>query len=120
MHNKILSRKTLPRRPKVQEFTRTAPSGAAEIQSTRRLEKSRIAILNGWIIAMIGVACYCVAMLGNETRTDPFSSIFERGMTGWAAVLFTTIGLGLWLVGCVGYLKESEQVADQEDDCSND
>lgn len=110
MQNKILSRQQ-----KNKKAISLDAASSLQKKSQSKLEKSRIAILNGWIISMLGVACYCFAMLGNETTADPFSSIFERGMIGWAAVIFTVIGLGLWLTGCLTYLWESEQMADKDE-----
>lgn len=92
----------------------TDTSDPNHARSFQKIERGRIAIFNGWILSMIGIVFYCFAMLSNETEADPFSSIFEHGLTGWAAIIFMVIGVGLWLKGSVTYLKESEQIDDSD------
>lgn len=78
-------------------------------QSAERIESSRMAVLYGWLISMIGIVFYCFVMLDSDSSIDPYSTVLERGLLGWAAILFILVGVGLWLMGTVNYLKESEQ-----------
>lgn len=90
-----------------------------QASTTRRLERSRTTILYGWLIAMIGIVCYCFAMLSNETSIDPYSSIFERGLMGWAALLLMLVGVCLWFMGSFTFLQMSEQF-DGSDNTADD
>lgn len=85
-------------------------------QTTKPAKKSRMLILYGWLIAMLGVLCYCFVMLANDTSTDPYSTIFERGLIGWTAILLLLVGLGLWLVGSVRFFNGAGQSGDDERD----
>lgn len=87
--------------------------GGIEIkgEGTRRLDGSRIAVLNGWIISMLGIALYCYAMLGSGEAVDPFSSILERGWVGGGAIALLVIGVLLWIYGGVTFLLEVEKNA---------
>lgn len=66
-----------------------------EQESKASTDRSRIAILNGWILSMIGIVAYCVAMLDDTKTVNPYASIFERGLWGWAAVIFLIAGVAL-------------------------
>ena len=86
-------------------------ASAAKLPS--KTDKSRTAILNGWIISMLGIVLYCLAMLGDSVA-DPFSSILERGWAGGATISLLAIGVLLWLYGAVTFLQEVEH--DSPDD----
>lgn len=81
-------------------------------RSRRRVEWSRKAILNGWIISMISIVAYCWAMLGDDNHA---ASLFEHGLIGWGAVSFFLIGVGLWLSGSVVFLSEANRFPEEEE-----
>ena len=70
-------------------------------------EKSRIAILNGWIFSMLGIIAYCLAMLETPPEYSIYSSLLERGWMGSAAASFLIVGVGLWLYGTFTFLRDA-------------
>lgn len=71
-------------------------------------DHSRVAILNGWILSMVGIVFYCLAMLDDSSAGTPYATIFERGLYGWAAVTFLIIGASLWMRGALVFLRDVE------------
>jgi hypothetical protein len=89
---------------------RPSSKEAVEIRGNvaRRLISSRNAVLNGWIISMLGIVLYCFAMLSGGEPDDPFSSILERGWMGAGAIAFLLVGVLLWFYGAMTFLGEVE------------
>ncbi len=85
--------------------------GPIEIKSVaaRWLGSGRNAVLNGWLISMLGIVLYCFAMLGGSADVDPFSSILERGWMGAGAIALLVVGMLLWLYGAITFLREVEE-----------
>ncbi len=78
------------------------------------LTPGRIAVLNGWIIAMLGIVLYCLAMLGGDPVAD--DTLLQRGWMGSGAVVLLIMGVLLWLYGAYTFLQELEDHPAQEDD----
>lgn len=90
---------------------RPSAKEAVEVKGNvaRRLVSSRNAVLNGWIISMLGIVLYCFAMLSGGEPDDPFSSILDRGWMGTGAIAFLLVGVLLWFYGAMTYLGELEK-----------
>lgn len=79
-------------------------------------ETSRIAIFNGWILSMLGIVAYCLAMLGSIPEYSPYSTLFERGWIGSAAASLLIVGVSLWVYGTVTFLRDMRVDDSRESD----
>lgn len=84
------------------------------VSAPSTLTPGRIAVLNGWIIAMLGIVLYCLAMLGGDPAAD--GTLLQRGWMGSGAIVLLIMGVSLWLYGAYTFLQELEDHPAQEDD----
>lgn len=69
-------------------------------------EKGRCQILAGWIITMIGIAGYIVAMSGAPENADMIDALASQGLLGWGSLSVLLTGVIVWVRGNVSLLNE--------------
>ncbi len=69
-------------------------------------EWGRKAILAGWAITMVGVVCYCFAMMRAPQETGLLEALFSQGFLGGIAAILIAGGVGTWIVGNIAYMQE--------------
>ncbi len=95
-----------------------SPSGIAITpekteDQARFLTPGRIAVINGWIIAMLGIVLYCAAMLGGAPGLD--GALLQRSWMGSGAIILLGMGVLLWFYGAYTFLQEIEDAPGEED-----
>lgn len=84
-------------------------------QSIWTARRCRGLVIGGWIASMLGIAAYCWAMLDSGTMVAPYSTLFERGPLGMAAIPLLLGGVICWVIGSVKLLNEADRFAVQDD-----
>jgi hypothetical protein len=93
----------------------SATSVAHQERLPRDEEWGRKAILSGFLLATIGMVCFCYVTLGDGLEADAYKSLFENGILGWGALLLLLMGVGVWFAGNFVVLKEADRAeADTE------
>lgn len=72
------------------------------------LDIGRVNVFVGWIVAMVGIVLYCVALFG-EDPSEPFGSILDHGWVGGTALALMATGVLQWIYGAVFFLRELER-----------
>lgn len=98
-------------------FGRRGPRSRA-VERARPEDRQRLGkllVVAGWIVAMVGVAVYCVASFAAESDAG-LAAILLDGAIPAARAGLLVIGGGtlMWLVGSVLHLNASLDVADGE------
>ncbi len=76
------------------------------------LTPGRIAVINGWLIAMLGVALYCAATLWGGVNDD--SHFSGQGWMGTGALVLLGLGVGLWFYGAYLFLQDMDALPPDE------
>jgi hypothetical protein len=69
-------------------------------------EAGRRTILLGWLVTMIGIIGYVVALSRAPENADMLDAIASQGLVGWGSVLVLIIGVLVWAIGNVSMLHE--------------
>lgn len=93
-------------------------SGAAQeaAQAETRGERGRRAILAGWLVTMLGIVTYIVAMSRageHASVTDAFSN---TGLLGWGSAALLAVGIVVWFVGNLDCLDALAKIPASDDE----
>ncbi len=89
---------------------------AEEAPRPSRGEQGRRAILAGWVVTMLGIALYILAMSRAGENADILDGLTGQGPVGWIAGLLMLAGVVTWLVGNYACLQELADVTAGTDD----
>lgn len=87
----------------------TAGADEAAPQPSRG-EQGRRAILVGWMVTMLGIALYIVAMSRAGANADMLEGLTGQGPLGWIAGALMLAGVVTWFVGNYACLQELADV----------
>lgn len=85
------------------------------LRSSQTMRRGRGLVIVGWLISMLGVAAYCVAMLDSSAMIDSTSSLFQRGPMGIVALPLLITGTICWFIGAFKLLTELSRLNTQDD-----
>lgn len=77
------------------------------------LRRSRLTVLCGWLVAMLGVALYCSLLLMTPAIT-PDAGLLAYGWPGSLALTLLSVGVMLWLYGAASFLQAADQAPDDK------
>jgi hypothetical protein len=92
----------------------TATRHEAEKTITRG-EKGRRAILAGWLITMLGIVAYIVAMSRAGENAGILDALGNQGLLGWSAAALLLGGVVVWLVGNLAVLHDLSEAPGGDD-----
>lgn len=75
-------------------------------QSRSRGEQGRRAILAGWIVTMLGIVGYIVAMSRAGENADILDGLIGQGPLGWISGALMLTGVVTWFIGNYACLQE--------------
>ncbi|HWI14908.1 MAG TPA: hypothetical protein VNT02_11685 [Burkholderiales bacterium] len=81
-----------------------------------RGEQGRRAILVGWIVTMLGIAGYIVAMSRAGANADIFDGLIGQGPLGWISGALMLTGVVTWFIGNYACLQELSDIPAGTDD----
>ena len=106
-------------------FTRTTAATAPmpilaarhETEKTMtRGEQGRRAILAGWLITMLGIVAYIVAMSRAGENAGILDALGNQGLLGWSAAALLLGGVVVWLIGNLAVLHDLSEAPGGDDD----
>lgn len=109
--NKIISQLVTPQQ--MDDLFETNDEIAQRASQTIR--RGRGLVIVGWLVSMLGVVAYCLAMLDSSASIDSTSSLFQRGPMGIIALPLLIVGTACWFIGAYKLLKESDKFGVQDD-----
>lgn len=77
-------------------------------------EWGRKAILAGWIITMVGVVGYVLAMLRADQDAGLLEALFTQGVLGWGSAILLMGGVATWLAGNFAFVREVVELPNEE------
>ena len=75
-------------------------------QSRSRGEQGRRAILAGWIVTMLGIVGYIVAMSRAGENADILDGLMGQGLIGWMSGALILAGVVTWFIGNFACLQD--------------
>lgn len=92
----------------------TLPRRDAAASAAGGREWGRKAILAGWIITMIGVVGYVLAMLRADQDAGLLEALFTQGPLGWGSAILLLGGVATWLAGNMAFVREVVELPGEE------
>jgi len=83
-----------------------APAAGETSQNQSRSELGRRAILAGWLITMLGIAGYIVAMSRAGENADILDGLMHQGLIGWMSGALILAGVVTWFIGNFACLQD--------------
>src|SRR5512132_891419 len=102
-------RSTTARTPAPSMWQPARPAGEAS-QRKSRSEQGRRAILAGWLITMIGIAGYIVAMSRAGDNADILDGLMGQGVLGWISGALIFAGVVTWFIGNFACLQDLAEI----------
>jgi hypothetical protein len=68
-------------------------------------ERGRCAILIGWVVTMIGIVGYIVAMSRAGEGAEMLDALASQGLLGWGSLSILLTGVIVWVIGSVSMLR---------------
>lgn len=92
---------------------RAADDGA---RPASRGERGRRAILAGWLVTMIGIAGYIIAMSRAGENADILDGLTGQGPLGWISGALMLGGVVTWFIGNFACLQELADIPASSDE----
>lgn len=86
---------------------------ARPVETHRRAEWGRKAILSGCLMALVGIVTYCYSTFQAGPDADLPTSLFQNGWAGWASFVLLVTGVGIWMAGNVALLVEADRTENE-------
>ncbi len=77
-------------------------------------EQGRRLILMGWLVTMVGIVCYIVAMSRAGESASILDAFTHQGLLGWVSALLLVGGVAIWFVGNFACLHDMARLQDDE------
>jgi len=85
-------------------------------KAATRGERGRRAILAGWLISMLGIVAYIVAMSRAGEHASIMDAFSNTGLLGWCAAALLAAGVIIWFVGNIDCLDALAKIPASDDD----
>lgn len=81
-----------------------------------RGERGRRAILAGWLITMLGIVAYIVAMSRAGEHASILDAFSNTGLLGWFSAALLATGVIVWFLGNIDCLDALAEIPASDDD----
>jgi hypothetical protein len=95
------------------------PASAAaedEAKTLRRSELGGRAILAGWVLTMLGIVAYVLAMSRAGENAGVIDALMGQGLLGWFAGTLMLAGVGVWFAGNLTCLRAVTELPPGDED----
>ncbi len=93
-----------------------ARAGDESPAAKSRGEQGRRAVLAGWVITMLGIGTYILALSRAGESADILDALFGQGPLGWVAGALMLTGVVTWFIGNYVCLQDLAQLPGDDEE----